>query len=81
MSAFSKALDTTTDTGGKTCTIAKLLAAMPDDDRLDLEAAFAAPQYTPKRIHDALLSLGLVVGRNSVERHKRRHNGSGCKCP
>lgn len=66
---------------GTKCTVAVLLDELSADDRAALVAALDDPKVTTTQIVGALKSVGHNIGAGTLGRHRRRADGSGCRCP
>lgn len=56
---------------GPLCTIARIMAEMPEVDAADLETAFRESKYSNKAIFMVLRGRGHDVAQTTVARHRR----------
>lgn len=66
----------------KSCTVGIVLEQVTDEQREKLEILLAdgCPVASGK-VAETLRKWGFNVAYNSVQRHRRRHRGTGCLCP
>lgn len=66
---------------GPTCTVAVILAQLPEEDAAQLEAAIDNPSVSGSSIAGTLTRNGHAVSDKTVLRHRRRGSATGCRCP
>jgi hypothetical protein len=66
---------------GPQCTAGQAAEKLSPEDRDEFEACLADPNITDDRVRRALEQRGIVVGIPALQRHRRRGQGNGCKCP
>lgn len=66
----------------KTCAVGQVLEQVTPEQREKLEILLqdGCPVASGK-VADTLRKWGFPMGYNSVQRHRRRHRGTGCLCP
>jgi uncharacterized metal-binding protein len=66
----------------KMCAVGLVLESVTDEQREKLEILLqdGCPVASGK-VADTLRRWGFPMGYNSVQRHRRRHRGTGCLCP
>jgi hypothetical protein len=66
----------------KRCAVSEVLDQVTDEQREKLEILLqdGCPVASGK-VADTLRKWGFNVAYNSVQRHRRRHRGTGCMCP
>ena len=66
----------------KRCAVGEVLEQVSDEQREKLEILLedGCPVASGK-VADTLRKWGFNVAYNSVQRHRRRHRGTGCLCP
>lgn len=66
----------------KMCAVGLVLESVTDEQRAKLEILLqdGCPVASGK-VADTLRRWGFPMGYNSVQRHRRRHRGTGCLCP
>lgn len=66
----------------KMCAVGVVLESVTDEQREKLEILLqdGCPVASGK-VADTLRRWGFPMGYNSVQRHRRRHRGTGCLCP
>jgi len=66
----------------KTCTVALVLEQVSDEQREMLTVLLQDGCRVPSgKVADTLQRWGYAVNYNAVQRHRRRHRGTGCLCP
>ena len=66
----------------KQCGVGQVLEQVTEEQRQKLEILLqdGCPVASGK-VADTLRKWGFPVAYNSVQRHRRRHRGTGCLCP
>jgi hypothetical protein len=66
----------------KSCAVGRVLGQVTAEQREKLEILLedGCPVASGK-VADTLRKWGFPMGYNSVQRHRRRHRGTGCLCP
>lgn len=66
----------------KACAVGLVLEQVTDEQREKLEILLTdgCPVASGK-VAETLRKWGFPVAYNSVQRHRRRHRGTGCQCP
>lgn len=67
--------------GPKVCRMGAALAALDVGVGAAVEAVVDNPAYAPSDICRVLSKHGIHVPIATVQRHRRRSNMNGCKCP
>ncbi len=66
----------------KRCAIAVVLEQVTEEQRDKLEVLVASDcRVASGKVAGVLRNWGFDVGYQSVQRHRRRHMGTGCLCP
>jgi len=66
----------------KRCSISVVLEQITEEQREKLEVLVAPDcRVASGKVAAVLRNWGFDVGYQSVQRHRRRHVGSGCLCP
>mgnify|MGYP007090101239 CR=1 FL=1 len=66
----------------KRCSVGMVLEQVTDDQREKLEILLSdGCQVASGKVADTLRKWGFDVAYNAVQRHRRRHKGTGCLCP
>ena len=66
----------------KTCTVSLILADLTGEQRDLLLVLLEDGCRVPSgKVADTLRKWGYNVNYNAVQRHRRRHRGTGCLCP
>ena len=76
---FVDEVEAETQGAGGTCTVALLLASV--EERGEITTVLDDPMWKSAAIARALHKRGFVVNADAIGRHRRRANGSGCRCP
>ena len=66
---------------GATCTVALFLASIDEGERDQIVAVLDDPVWKSAAIARALYKRGYAVKADPIGRHRRRADGTGCKCP
>lgn len=66
----------------KTCSVAKILGSLTEEQREKLDILLMDGCRVPSgKVAETLRKWGYDVAYNSIQRHRRRHRGTGCQCP
>lgn len=66
---------------GMRCTFGTLLKELPETTREKLQSKIDDPKIPAARLSKVLLEAGHRITADTVQRHRRRSNPSGCRCP
>lgn len=81
LAADLNALLTTSPRVGGRCAVGAVLAALPKKERDALVAILVNPAVAGSQVSRVLVDHGHRVAASSIQRHRRRVDGSGCTCP
>jgi len=66
---------------GGSCAVTLLFESIDEDARDEIEAVFTDPVWDSSAITRALNKRGHGINADSIRRHRRRVDGTGCQCP
>ena len=67
--------------GGTACFVAILLASLDEKERDEIVQVLDDPALQATAITRALNKRGHEIQSDPIGRHRRRADGTGCKCP
>jgi hypothetical protein len=67
--------------GGVRCSVARLLASLPEEDAAALEELIDGTDVFATQIAEILHSHGHDISSGKIQHHRRRARGAGCHCP
>lgn len=62
------------------CSVAAVLSELDEADATRLRKVLGSKAWASS-IESTLARHGITLGRNPIERHRRRGRGNGCSCP
>jgi len=66
---------------GATCTVGILLGSLDESEQDEIVRVLADPIWKGTAICRALIKRGYDIKADPISRHRRRADGTGCKCP